>query len=187
MKKAEEEALQAAGLSASGLPLASSSKASTLLPKTQDSSKSEPKPKAVDKGKDKANTPSIRSKPFAADDHLPAMPDGKLRVVLVSTGSVASIKMPNILEALAADDNVEVQVVATDSSLYFYDRDALESAHDGVGIWADRDEWSDWNKIGDPILHIELRRWADLVVVVPCSADMLAKIAGGICDNLAVS
>jgi hypothetical protein len=33
----------------------------------------------------------------------------------------------------------------------------------------------------------QLRRWADLVVVAPCSADMLAKIAGGHCDNLAVS
>lgn len=192
MKKAEEEALKAAGLGASGMPLASSSMPSSTpasphaaqssLPtkmstKGKGKGKAEPAPKAV---------PSIRAQPFAADDHLPAMPDGKLRVVLVSTGSVASIKMPLIVEALTADDNIEVQVVATDSSLYFYDRDALESTHDGVGIWADRDEWSDWTKIGDPILHIELRRWADLVVVVPCSADMLAKIAGGICDNLAV-
>jgi phosphopantothenoylcysteine decarboxylase len=45
----------------------------------------------------------------------------------------------------------------------------------------------DWKKVGDPILHIELRRWADLVVVAPCSADFLAKLAGGLCDNLAVS
>jgi phosphopantothenoylcysteine synthetase/decarboxylase len=44
----------------------------------------------------------------------------------------------------------------------------------------------DWKKVGDPILHIELRRWADLVVVAPCSADFLAKLAGGLCDNLAV-
>lgn len=40
--------------------------------------------------------------------------------------------------------------------------------------------------IGDPILHIELRRWADVVLVAPCSANTLAKMAGGICDNLAV-
>jgi phosphopantothenoylcysteine synthetase/decarboxylase len=45
----------------------------------------------------------------------------------------------------------------------------------------------DWKAIGDPILHIELRRWADMVVVAPCSADMLAKIAAGFSDNLAVS
>lgn len=41
--------------------------------------------------------------------------------------------------------------------------------------------------VSDPILHIELRRWADLVLVAPCSANTLAKIAGGLCDNLLTS
>jgi Flavoprotein len=41
--------------------------------------------------------------------------------------------------------------------------------------------------IGDPILHIELRRWADVVLIAPCSANTLAKIANGMCDNLVVS
>ena len=36
-------------------------------------------------------------------------------------------------------------------------------------------------------MHIELRRWADVVLIAPCSANTLAKIANGICDNLAVS
>ena len=39
-------------------------------------------------------------------------------------------------------------------------------------------------QIRDPILHIELRRWADVVLIAPCSANTLAKIAGGLCDNL---
>lgn len=42
-------------------------------------------------------------------------------------------------------------------------------------------------RIGDPILHIELRRWADVVLIAPCSANTIAKIANGICDNVAVS
>lgn len=42
-------------------------------------------------------------------------------------------------------------------------------------------------RIGDPILHIELRRWADIVLIAPCSANTLAKIATGVCDNLVVS
>ncbi|WVQ80728.1 hypothetical protein IAT38_002833 [Cryptococcus sp. DSM 104549] len=45
----------------------------------------------------------------------------------------------------------------------------------------------DWRKVGDPILHIELRRWADLVLVAPCSTNLLAKIACGLCDDLATS
>jgi len=43
-----------------------------------------------------------------------------------------------------------------------------------------------WNAIGDPILHIELRRWADIVLVAPCSANTLSKLAHGTCDNLVV-
>ena len=36
-------------------------------------------------------------------------------------------------------------------------------------------------------MHIELRRWADLVLVAPCSADTLAKLCHGICDNVLTS
>lgn len=128
-----------------------------------------------------------RRKPFVADEHRPSAPDGKLRVVIISSGSVASVKIPFIVAALKTDPNVEVQVVSTDSSLYFYDKDTVQRQNEGVSVWRNADEWSDWQKIGDPILHIELRRWADLVVVAPCSANMLAKIAGGICDDLPVS
>ena len=33
-------------------------------------------------------------------------------------------------------------------------------------------------------MHIELRRWADALVLAPLSANTLAKAAGGLCDNL---
>ena len=93
-----------------------------------------------------------------------------------------------------------IEVVATKASLTFFDPAAIREL--GVNVWIDENEWlvgkftlytyhelrffqSDY-KIGDPILHIELRRWADVVLVAPCSANTLAKIAGGLCDNLAV-
>jgi phosphopantothenoylcysteine decarboxylase len=101
---------------------------------------------------------------------------------------------------------VKVEVVSTKSSTVFFNPGAVVEA--GSRIWRDEDEWrvsiccliskllttveevtSSWQvdyKIGDPILHIELRRWADIVLVAPCSANTAAKIAGGICDNLAV-
>ncbi|XP_015279843.1 PREDICTED: phosphopantothenoylcysteine decarboxylase-like [Gekko japonicus] len=41
-----------------------------------------------------------------------------------------------------------------------------------------------WKGRTDPVLHIDLRRWADLMVVAPLDANTLAKIANGICDNL---
>uniref|UniRef100_A0A8D0ESI6 Phosphopantothenoylcysteine decarboxylase n=1 Tax=Strix occidentalis caurina TaxID=311401 RepID=A0A8D0ESI6_STROC len=41
-----------------------------------------------------------------------------------------------------------------------------------------------WKSRSDPVLHIELRRWADLMLVAPLDANTLAKLANGICDNL---
>ena len=38
--------------------------------------------------------------------------------------------------------------------------------------------------MGDPVLHIQLRDWADLIVLAPLDANTMAKIAGGLCDNL---
>lgn len=52
--------------------------------------------------------------------------------------------------------------------------------------WPHRYIIQDTFKIGDPILHIELRRWADIVLIAPCSANTLSKIAHGLCDNLVV-
>ena len=40
---------------------------------------------------------------------------------------------------------------------------------------------------GDPVLHIELRRWADLCLVAPLSANSLAKLSNGLADNLLTS
>ncbi|XP_071392349.1 phosphopantothenoylcysteine decarboxylase isoform X2 [Centroberyx affinis] len=41
-----------------------------------------------------------------------------------------------------------------------------------------------WTQRSDPVLHIELRRWADLFVIAPLDANTLGKISNGICDNL---
>ncbi|KAG1899974.1 flavoprotein [Suillus fuscotomentosus] len=106
-------------------------------------------------------------------------------VLLITTGSVASIKAPLIVSALLQYQNIRVEVVATKESLAFYDPADVVNA--GTRVWTDEDEWSGSYKIGDPILHIELRRWADIVLVAPCSANTLSKIAHGLCDNLATS
>ncbi|XP_068927241.1 phosphopantothenoylcysteine decarboxylase isoform X2 [Petaurus breviceps papuanus] len=41
-----------------------------------------------------------------------------------------------------------------------------------------------WKCRSDPVLHIDLRRWADLLVVAPLDANTMGKVASGICDNL---
>lgn len=44
-----------------------------------------------------------------------------------------------------------------------------------------------WKTRSDPVLHIELRRWANMFIIAPLDANTLGKIASGICDNLLVS
>ncbi|KAL0960721.1 hypothetical protein HGRIS_005747 [Hohenbuehelia grisea] len=108
-----------------------------------------------------------------------------VHVLLITTGSVASVKAPLIVTELLRYRNVRVEVVASKPSLTFFSQDDIVKA--GSRVWTDDDEWVDEYKIGDPILHIELRRWADIVLVAPCSANTLAKIANGLCDNLVTS
>ncbi|KAG2104716.1 flavoprotein [Suillus discolor] len=84
---------------------------------------------------------------------------------------VASIKALIIAGLL---QSVKVEVVTTKESLAFYDRaDVVKMAGGRMRS----------HKIRDPILYIGLRRWADIVLVAPCSASTLSKIAHGLCDN----
>lgn len=152
----------------------------------------------------------------------PPSEDRPLHVILVSTGSVASVKVPLMVEELLRYRGVRVMVVATDNSLHFYDKERIQELNRdyssqaeadevyGVAdlaaenlaasrnsspsehlprakVWTNTDEWTSFTKIGDPILHIQLRRWADIVLVAPCSANTLAKLNAGICDDLVTS
>ena len=72
-------------------------------------------------------------------------------------------------------------MVATEPALYFFDRAEIGTSV----VIRDRDEWpGERYRRGDDVLHIELRRWADLLIVAPLDANTLAKFALGLCDNL---
>ena len=45
------------------------------------------------------------------------------------------------------------------------------------------EEWGEWDRLGDPVLHIELRDWADALLIAPLSAHTLAKLSHGLCDD----
>jgi phosphopantothenoylcysteine synthetase/decarboxylase len=44
-----------------------------------------------------------------------------------------------------------------------------------------------YNLKEDPILHVELARWCDIMVIAPLTLNTLGKMANGICDNLLMS
>jgi phosphopantothenoylcysteine decarboxylase len=111
-------------------------------------------------------------------------------VLLGVTGSVAAILTPALHERLTASGH-RVKVVATAASLYFFDAVALDPNHTGRNpevVVLDEDEWPGRGQgrryqRGDRVVHIELRRWADALVVAPLDANTLAKLAGGLADN----
>ena len=72
-------------------------------------------------------------------------------------------------------------MVATQPAFHFFDKDEIPQ---DVQIWNDADEYGKWKRKGDDVLHIVLRRWADLLLIAPLSANTLAKMANGFCDNL---
>lgn len=121
--------------------------------------------------------------------------DGKHHLLLAATGSVATIKIPDIVQALVKHKNLSIRIVLTESAVNFLAGQAEEQPSlasirklpNVDGIYRDADEWrKPWTR-GASILHIELRRWADLMVIAPLSANALAKISSGFSDNLIYS
>src|SRR6202035_3176486 len=87
-----------------------------------------------------------------------------------------------------------VKVVATRAALYFFNpamldpADPARPARNPQVVVVDEDEWPGSStgaryQRDDPVLHIELRRWADLLLIAPVDANTLAKLANGLADN----
>ena len=98
------------------------------------------------------------------------------RVVLGVAGGIAAYKAAHVLRELTESGH-DVRVIPTQSALRFV----------GVATWAAlsgqpvaTDVWTD----ADEVPHVRLGREADLVLVVPATADLLARAATGRADDL---
>ena len=112
---------------------------------------------------------------------------GEFHLLLISTGSVATVKVPVLVAQLQSTyPNISIQLVLTKNSEFFI-KDHVEQLAQTITINRDIDEWNNWKKIGDPILHIELTKWADCALIAPMDANTMAKLCCGICDNLVLS
>ena len=100
------------------------------------------------------------------------------KILLGITGSIAAYKAA-VLTRRLVEAGAEVQVVMTDSAQRFITPMTL-AALSGHAV---RD--SLWDEAAELSMgHIELARWADLIVIAPASADTLARLAQGRADDL---
>ncbi|XP_045448024.1 phosphopantothenoylcysteine decarboxylase [Melitaea cinxia] len=115
------------------------------------------------------------------------MAENSFNVLIGITGSVAAIKLPilikSILDLNKKDQKYDfkVKVICTERSKHFIKENEIK---DFSCLHDDAFEWSSWQGRGDPVVHIDLGKWANMMVIAPLDANSLAKISLGICDNL---
>ncbi|OCG37452.1 MULTISPECIES: bifunctional phosphopantothenoylcysteine decarboxylase/phosphopantothenate--cysteine ligase CoaBC [unclassified Gilliamella] len=100
------------------------------------------------------------------------------RILLGITGGIAAYKCPELVRYLKKS-GAQVHVVLTDSASYFVTKMTLQAVS-GNQVSSD---------LFDPsaelsMSHIELAKWADLVLIAPATANIIAKMANGIADDL---
>src|SRR3989338_758457 len=87
-----------------------------------------------------------------------------LKVLIGLTGSVATIKAGELVDHLQKAGCV-VQCVATKAATHFLkDQWALNQS---ISLYLDKHEWESYKELGDPVLHIDLRNWADVFLIAP--------------------
>jgi phosphopantothenoylcysteine decarboxylase/phosphopantothenate--cysteine ligase len=102
----------------------------------------------------------------------------KQNIILGVTGGIAAYKAPELVRRLR-EHNACVQIVMTDSSTQFVMETTL---HAVSGLPVRR---SLWDRDAEAAMsHIELARWADLVLIVPATAEFMARIAAGLAPDL---
>ena len=102
------------------------------------------------------------------------------KILLAISGGIAAYKM-NYLVRDFVKKGAEVKVILTPSAENFVTKVTLSTLSKNA-VYSDfYDQNGTWNS------HVELALWADVLLVAPCTANTLAKIVHGICDNLVIA
>ncbi len=100
------------------------------------------------------------------------------KIILGITGSIAAYKAA-LLTRLLVKSGAEVRVVMTPPALDLITPLTLSTLSKGPVLTEFvKGKTGEWNN------HVDLGLWADALVIAPASANTLAKMAHGICDNL---
>jgi phosphopantothenoylcysteine decarboxylase/phosphopantothenate--cysteine ligase len=100
------------------------------------------------------------------------------KIVLGLTGGVACYKAAELCRSLIKA-GAQVQVVMTEAATHFIGTVTMQ-ALSGNTVYTD--QWDP--RIANNMAHIDLTRGADAVLVAPCSADFMRKLAHGAADDL---
>lgn len=102
------------------------------------------------------------------------------KVILGITGGIAAYKSANLVRLLIKA-GAEVQVIMTPASHQFvtpFTLSTLSKKPVYTKFFNAGDEGGTWNN------HVDLALWADIMLIAPTTANTLAKMANGMCDNL---
>ena len=105
-------------------------------------------------------------------------------ILIGVTGSVASYRMLDVTRGLTKTGH-KVRIILSKGGLEFVrpevfkylGAEAVYGPHDDFTFSATTD-------LPGPVLHINLAKWADRIVLAPLSANTLAKVAHGMADDL---
>lgn len=100
-------------------------------------------------------------------------------ILLGITGSIAAYKAAFLIRLLVKE-GAEVKVILTSAASEFITPVTLStlSKNPVVSSYTAKDGTGTWNN------HVELALWADFMLIAPLSANTLAKMATGLCDNV---
>jgi phosphopantothenoylcysteine decarboxylase/phosphopantothenate--cysteine ligase len=100
------------------------------------------------------------------------------KIVLGLSGGVACYKAAELCRALTKE-GASVQVVMTDAATHFITSVTMQ-ALSGKPVFS-----SQWDpRVNNNMAHIDVTRDADAILIAPCSADFIYKLAHGVCDDL---
>lgn len=100
------------------------------------------------------------------------------KIILGVCGGIAAYKSA-VLTRLLVKAGAEVKIIMTPSAHHFITPLTLSSLSKNPVLTSfEKEKTGEWNN------HVELGVWADAMIIAPATANTLAKIAHGICDNL---
>ena len=98
------------------------------------------------------------------------------KIILGITGSIAAYKSPLIVRSLIKA-GAEVKVIMTPAATDFVSKLTLSTLSKNE-VLIDLFKGDTWSN------HVQLGRWADVMLIAPLSCNSLSKMATGLCDNL---